>query len=119
MPPTRTRKAPKRGAEGGVSSDGVGVGDSEEWEDAARDAARGQKAAMRKEHLAMILALRKTGKEMLQKGGMTQWPTEALGDCWLISLLAVMASVMASSAERRVPGATEVTADAADGTLVQ
>ena len=40
MPPTRTRKAPKRGAEGGVSSsaaleDEVGVGDREEWEDAA------------------------------------------------------------------------------------
>ena len=32
-----------------MSSDGVGVGDREEWEDAARDAARGQKAAMRKE----------------------------------------------------------------------
>ena len=67
-----------------MSSDGVGVGDREEWEDAAaRDAARVQKAAMRKEHLAMILALRKTGKEMLQKGGMTQWPTEALGDCYV------------------------------------
>ena len=100
MPPTRTRKAPKRGAEGGVSSDGVGVGEREEWEDAARDAARGQKAAMRKEHLAMILALRKKGKEMLQNGGMTQWPTEALGDCWLISLLAGSPGIDAQQAPR-------------------
>ena len=88
-----TRKAPRRGAERGESSsaaleDEVDVGVSEDWNDAARDAARGRKAAMRKEHLAMILALRERGKEMLQKGGMKQWPTEAVGDCWLISLLA-------------------------------
>ena len=88
MPPTR--KLPKRGAERGESSsaaleDGLGDGDVEAWENAARDAAQGQKAAMRKDHLAMMLALRETGKEMLQKGGMKQWPTEALGDCWLIN----------------------------------
>ena len=92
MPPN-TRKAPRRGAERGESSsaaleDGLGDGDVEAWENAARDAARGQKAAMRKDHLEMILALRERGKEMLQKGGMKQWRTEAVGDCWLISLLA-------------------------------
>ena len=59
MPPN-TRKAPKTGAEGGASSsaaleDEVDVGVSEDWNDAARDAARGRKAAMRKEHLAVIL----------------------------------------------------------------
>ena len=80
MPPTRTRKAPKRGAEGGVSSsaalaDEVGVGVPEEWEDAARKAAGKQKVAMRKEHLDMMLALRKGGKEMLKGGGLKQWPT--------------------------------------------
>ena len=76
MPPN-TRKAPRRGAERGESSsaaleDEVDVGVSEDWNDAARDAARGRKAAMRKEHLAMILAVRERGKEMLQKGGMKQ-----------------------------------------------
>ena len=92
MPPN-TRKAPRRGAEGGESSDAavedeVGVGNVEAWQNAARDAARGQKAAMRNDHLAMILALREGGKEKLKGGGLQQWSTEGVGDCWLISLLA-------------------------------
>ena len=33
------------------SRDDLGDGDVEVWENAARDAARGQKAVMRKEHL--------------------------------------------------------------------
>ena len=91
MPPN-TRKAPRTGAEGGESSsaaleDDLGDGDVEAWENAARDAARGQKAAMRKEHLDVLSTLRKRGKEMLERG-MKQWRTEAVGDCWLISLLA-------------------------------
>ena len=73
MPPN-TRKAPRRGAEGGASSDAavedeVDVGAREDWNNAARDAARGKKAAMRNDHLAMILALREGGKEMLKGGG--------------------------------------------------
>ena len=104
MPPN-TRKAPRRGAERGESSsaaleDDLGDGNVEAWENAARDAARGQKAAMRKDHLEMILALRERGKEMLQKGGMKQWPTEALGDCWLISLLAGSHGIDAPQAPR-------------------
>ena len=92
MPPN-TRKAPRRGAERGESSsaaleDDLGDGDVEAWENAARDAARGQKAAMRKEHLDVLSTLRKWGKEMMLERGMKQWATEAVGDCWLISLLA-------------------------------
>ena len=91
MPPN-TRKAPRRGAERGESSsaaleDDLGDGNVEAWENAARDAARGQKAAMRKEHLDVLSTLRKRGKEKLERG-MKQWRTEAVGDCWLISLLA-------------------------------
>ena len=33
---------------------------------------------MRKDHLEMILALRERGKQMLQKGGLQQWRTEAV-----------------------------------------
>ena len=51
MPPN-TRKAPRRGAERSESSsaalgDDLGDGNVEAWENAARDAARGQKAVMR------------------------------------------------------------------------
>ena len=35
----------------------------------------------------MLSTVRKRGKEMLERG-MKQWATEAVGDCWLISLLA-------------------------------
>ena len=92
MPPNK-RKAPRRGAEGGASSDAavedeVDVGVREDWNNAAREATRGKKAAMRNDHLAMILALREGGKEMLKGGGLQQWSTEGIGDCWLISLLA-------------------------------
>ena len=85
MPPNK-RKAPRRGAEGGASSDAavedeVDVGVREDWNNAARDAARGKKAAMRSDHLAMILALREGGKEMLKGGGLQQWSTEGVGDC--------------------------------------
>ena len=103
MPPNK-RKAPRRGAEGGESSsaaleDDLGDGDVEAWENAARDAARGQKAVMRKEHLDVLSTLRKWGKERLERG-MKQWRTEAVGDCWLISLLAGSPGIDAQQAAR-------------------
>ena len=81
-------------------ADEVGVGVPEEWEDAARKAAGKQKVAMRKEHLDMMLALRKGGKEMLKGGGLKQWPTEGEGDCWLIALLAGSPGIDAQQAPR-------------------
>ena len=60
-PPTQEKPPGQAGAEGGESSnaaveDEVDVGVRQDWNDAARDAARGKKASMRNDHLAMILA---------------------------------------------------------------
>ena len=43
---------------------------------------------MRNQHLNVLRELRERGKKMLLEGGMKQLPTEGVGDCWLIALLA-------------------------------
>ena len=85
MPPN-ARKAPRRGGEGGESSNVVRSEDDGSNEE--RDAARERKAALRNQHLNVLRELRERGKKMLLEGGMQQLRTEGVGDCWLIGLLA-------------------------------
>ena len=86
MPPN-ARKAPRRGGEGGESSNVVRSEDDGSNEE--RDAARERKAALRNQHLNVLRELRERGKKMLLEGGMQQLRTEGVGDCWLIGLLVV------------------------------
>ena len=75
MPPN-ARKAPRRGGEGGESSNVVRSEDDGSNEE--RDAARERKAALRNQHLNVLRELRERGKKMLLEGGMQQLRTEGV-----------------------------------------
>ena len=80
MPPN-ARKAPRRGGEGGESSNVVRSEDdgSNEERDAARER-KAAKAALRNQHLNVLRELRERGKKMLLEGGMQQLRTEGVGE---------------------------------------
>ena len=65
--------------------------DSSEQTDADREAKRKTKAELqvkRNEHVAQVDVLRAEGLQQMNAAGMRQQRTEAVGDCWLIALLA-------------------------------
>ena len=92
MPRGRKKAAPPRVVV--VPREGLVDDDSDEDSsntDAAREEKRREKAAMqvkREEHLRQVSQLRAEGLQEMSLAGMHQQRTEAVGDCWLIALLA-------------------------------
>ena len=89
-PPRKAAKQMKRGGEE-VPREGLVDDDSEEdsnINDAGREERRREKAVKRAEHLHQVTELRAAGLQQMSAAGMHQHRTEAVGDCWLIALLA-------------------------------
>ena len=89
-PPRKAAKRVKRGGEE-VPREGLVDDDSEEdsnINDAGREEWRRVKVVKRAEHLHVVYELRAAGLQQMSAAGMHQHRTEAVGDCWLIALLA-------------------------------
>ena len=74
-----------------VPREGLVDDDSEEdsnINDAGREEQRREKTVKREEHMLQVSELRAEGLQRMSAAGMHQHRTEAVGDCWLIALLA-------------------------------
>jgi len=86
MPPRRKKAArvvvvPRKGL---VDDDS----EEDSINDDGREERRRVKAVKRAEHLQQVTELRAAGLQQMSAAGMQQHRTEAVGDCWLIALLA-------------------------------